>query len=247
MLWETGFFKFDLMELPNRGEIEVDAEDFVHGDGLSAQQVLLDITTRLDELEAAQPSRPTVSPQQPAPAKETAAGPLESLRSIMSEIRSPQFTGEATGKILDFAREALPRGALFVIRRNSFRAMSMFAPDMAADNERPARPLELPLDEPSLLAEAADRQEGCRGALADSLGNRQLIRSLGGEWPTEAVAIPLVVNDNVLLVLYGDNAPDGAPIEGFHQLELLMLQAGLAMERNLLKKRLKFLESRQRG
>ena len=38
---------------------------------------------------------------------------LASLKSIMSVIRSPEFTGEATGQILGFARDNLPRGALF--------------------------------------------------------------------------------------------------------------------------------------
>ena len=38
--------------------------------------------------------------------------------------------------------------------------------------------------------------------------------------------------------LYGDDAGSGKPIEQVDQLELLMLQAGLAMERHLLRKRL---------
>jgi hypothetical protein len=46
-------------------------------------------------------------------------------------------------------------------------------------------------------------------------------------------------------VLYGDDAGGGRPIEGFDQLELLMLQAGLAMERNLLRKRLEVVEARR--
>ena len=111
----------------------------------------------------------------------------------------------------------------------------------------PAKRLKLPLDQPSVVAEAADRQECYRGTLDDNEANRKLIEALGGDTPTEVVAIPLVVNDMALLVLYGDNAATGEPIEQVHQLELLMLQAGLAMERHLLRKRLEVVEGARRA
>ncbi len=246
MQWTSGFFKFDLLRLPDKGEIEVDAEDFLHSDGLSTQQVLLDITTRLDELEE-EARRQRGSADDPAapPADEpppTAGGSLGSLKSIMAEIRSPEFTGEATGRILAFARRELARGALFVVRRDGFYAVSRFG---SADEEAEG-PLRLPLDQPSVLAEAADRKAALRGPLADTTANRHLIQKLGSGQPAEALVIPLVVNDNVLLLLYGDNVPTGETVAG-EQVELLMLQVGLAMERNLLKKRLEVLEGLRAG
>ncbi len=248
MQWESGFFKFDLLRLPERGEIEVDAEDFVHREGLSTQRVLLDIAAELD--------RTAVYPV-PVQAAETGTGPapeasddgrsgLHSLKSIMSLIRSPEFTGEVTGQILRFARESLPRGALFVVRRQSFRAMSVFGVSGGSPSgTAAAKRLRLPFDQPSVVAEAADRQECYRGLLEHNEANRALLAALGDEMPTEVVAIPLVVNDLVLLVLYGDNGATGEPFGEIDQLELLMLQAGLAMERHLLRKRLETLERRK--
>lgn len=244
MQWESGFFKFDLLHLPDHGEVEVDARDFVHREGLSAQKVLMDIAAEMDR---------TASYPIPLPAAEIAAkraaataaaeaSRLGSLKTIMSAIRSPEFTGEATGQILGFARESLPRGALFVVRRDGFRAMSIFG----TATDQPARALSLPLEEPSVVAEAADRQESYRGPLEDNEANRSLLAALGGARPTEVVAIPLVVNDLALLVLYGDNGASGEPIAQTDELELLMLQAGLAMERHLLRKRLEALEERKR-
>ena len=245
MQWDGGFFKFDLLRLPDHGEVEVDAQDFVHREGLSAQKVLMDIAAEMDRTA----SFPIPFPEAGGEAAATAEradddSRLASLKSIMSVVRSPEFTGEATGQILGFAREILPRGALFVVRRDGFRAMSLFGAE-GAGGQGSAKRLKLPLDQPSVIAEAADRQEIFRGPLEDNEANRALLDALGKGRPTNVVAVPLVVNDLVLLILYGDNGTSGEPIRQVDQLELLMLQAGLAMERHLLHKRLESLERRQ--
>ncbi len=248
MQWESGFFKFDLLHLPDHGEIEVDAKDFVHRDGLSAQRVLMDIAAEMDRTA----TYPVPFPEDGG-GTETAAdrrpdggSRLGSLKAIMSLVRTPQFTGEATARILGFARDSLTRGALFVVRRDVFHAMSVFGDASGSAADTPPRRLDLPIDQPSVVAEAADRQESYRGPLESNEVNALLIEALGGGTPSEVVAIPLVVNDMALLVLYGDNAETGEPIEQVDELELLMLQAGLAMERHLLRKRLEALEA-ERG
>lgn len=245
MQWQGGFFKFDLLRLPDHGEIEVDAQDFVHRDGLSTQKVLMDIADEMDRTAVYPIPLAAGGSGEPAPrAAADASSRLHSLKAIMSAIRSPEFTGEVTGQILGFARERLPRGVLFVVRRDSFRAMTVFGADDDRAAEAAARRLRLPLDKPSIVAEAADRQETYHGPLESTKANRALLGALGGGAPSEAVAIPLVVNELVLLVLYGDNGATGRAIDEVDQLELLMLQAGLAMERHLLRKRLKALETR---
>ncbi len=55
----------------------------------------------------------------------------------------------------------------------------------------------------------------------------------------------LALNDMVVAILYGDNALDGRPIGELEGLELLMNQAGLAMEKALLEIKIKSLETRQ--
>ncbi len=245
MQWEGGFFKFDLLRLPDHGEVEVDAKDFVHREGLSAQKVLMDIATEMERTAAFPiPFPDPGSGDDSAGGRPDEASRLASLKSIMSAIRSPEFTGEATGQILGFAHEILPRGALFVVRRDGFRAMSLFGTGNK-DDERPAKRLKLPLDEPSVIAETADRQESYHGPLERNDANQALLAALGDGHPSEVVAIPLVVNDLALLVLYGDNGTTGQPIGQVDELELLMLQAGLAMERHLLRKRLDYLEGRK--
>ena len=57
---------------------------------------------------------------------------------------------------------------------------------------------------------------------------------------------PGFVRNEVHLVLYGDNAPDGRAIGPVEELEWALLEAGLAMERDLLEERLRAFE-RARG
>jgi len=51
----------------------------------------------------------------------------------------------------------------------------------------------------------------------------------------------------VALIFYGDDLPDGGPLPQVDELELLMIQGGLAIEKAALELRLRALESRQRG
>ncbi|WP_243688471.1 hypothetical protein [Geotalea toluenoxydans] len=50
---------------------------------------------------------------------------------------------------------------------------------------------------------------------------------------------PIVSEGKVVAVLYGDNIPDAKPIGDTDSLEIFLSQAGLAMEKALLQRRLK--------
>jgi hypothetical protein len=230
MDWTQGFFKFERLDLPDRGEVAVDAEDFILPEGLRADQVLVDISSAIEE----RAKQPTNTPQLDPPAVD-----YPSLKSIMSEIRSPEFTGEATVRILQFAKTIFERGVLFFVQQGNFTGMHQFGFDhLDGDNTDPLRRIKIPLDQPSILSSASDRKSAFSGPLEPIEWNLYLISKLGGATPREAVAIPLLVNNNVLLVLYGDNAGSNRPVGSFDELELLLLQAGLAMEKRLLEKRI---------
>jgi hypothetical protein len=60
--------------------------------------------------------------------------------------------------------------------------------------------------------------------------------------PPEVIVTPIVVKGAVSAVFYGDNLPGGHPITSIHGLELLMIEAGLAIERNVLAEKLSWLQ-----
>jgi hypothetical protein len=109
-----------------------------------------------------------------------------------------------------------------------------------------ARSVRLPLSEPSIVSEAVERRESWRGAVPFTLANERLLALLGAQRPTEALVVPMVLRDGVGLVFYGDDAPAGRPLGPVEDLEWALLEAGLAMERDLLEERLRAFE-RARG
>jgi len=251
--WPSGFFKFDLMKLPDRGEVAVDAQEFLHEEGVGTEHVLLDIVTKLDELEKEQSEARAAEEAESPPVDEQVSEPEEergrpSLKGIMAEIRSPRFTGEFTHKILSYAEGLMRRGALFLVRQRVFSSVGHFGFDQAAASGTDAQhEITVPLDEPSVLTVAMERNETIRGPLEETPAELKLLEELGGGPPGEAVAIPLMVNGRAVLVFYADNFPGNAAIQGVNDLEVLILQIGLAMEKSLLEKRIEHFEALRYG
>jgi hypothetical protein len=82
------------------------------------------------------------------------------------------------------------------------------------------------------------------GPLSEEAWDRYLVEQLGGVAPSEVAIVPMVVNGKAVALLYGDNLPDGGRIGPIDGLELLMLEAGLAMEKTALEVRLRTLQER---
>jgi hypothetical protein len=105
----------------------------------------------------------------------------------------------------------------------------------------------LPLNEPSVVADVILHQETYHGPLPAAPGNERLLRLLGGGHPSEVLVLPVVVGGRVELVLYGDNAPQNQPIGPFRSLELVLGEAGVQIERDMLEARAKSLERARRS
>jgi hypothetical protein len=237
--WPSGFFKFESLEIPYLGEMGVEAHDLILDEGLSAERLADSLST------ATAKSVPSASPLVPSDGgQEDAPEPaMASLKSIMSEIRTPAFTAEVTLQIMRYASEVVNRGVLFVRQQDVVRGMGQFGIEVESADAR-VRQIEMPVDQPSVLAEAVERKETYRGKLADTPWNQHLIGELGGQEPQEAVAVPMLVSGSVVLILYGDNLPLNQPIGCVDGLEVVMLQAGLAMEKAMLESRLRQVDER---
>lgn len=261
LTWKSGFFKFELMDVPDGDEVEVDAKDFLLRAGLNAEYLVLEGLRKLDEQERERksggarelgsrgaegrgsqgagervPSSPT-----PRPAQQT----LSTLKAVLSEIRSPSFTGEITLMIMRYAAELVNRGVLFVLRKDGITGMGQFGIDLrgASADER-VRNIKVPLDQPSVLVEVVERRQTYRGKLEKTFWNDYLVEQLGGSVPGEVVAVPMLVSGTVVVIFYGDNLPKDQPIGEIDGLELLMIQAGLAMEKSLLEMKIKNFEQK---
>ena len=217
----SGYFRFEVAPVASRGEIGVDAEDLVVADGVPTDQILLEAMARLDEEE------PT---------------PESSPRAIADAIFSPALRAETTVGLLRRAGAVVVRGLLLVVRGDEVQGAGQFGLEGSDDPDEAARSLRLPLDEPSVIADAVKHRETWRGSVAETPANDQLLRLLGGPRPSEAVVVPMLIREGVGLVLYGDNATALGPVGPVEDLEWALLEAGLSMERDLLEGRLRAFE-----
>jgi hypothetical protein len=172
---------------------------------------------------------------------------LAALKEALAEIRSPSFTGEIALLLLRYAEQVVRRAVIFGLRKDGLAGMGQRGVRLGgvSADER-VRALKIPLDEPSVFYEVVETKRPYRGKLDPGHWNDHLVEQLGGLVPTEVIVIPMIVNGNIVVTFYGDNAPDSAPLPPSDGLELLISQVGLDMERNLLETRIKSLEKRLR-
>jgi hypothetical protein len=243
--WDKGYFKLDKLELEDFGEVEVDANEFLMREGLNTDTLLSELESKIEEFqrEEAAPIADATDHSSPR----DSSGTLSTLKSLMGEIRSPQFTGEITQKILSYTDELFGRGVLFVVRQDGFGVMGQFGVHSAdGQAESRLRQLLIPDDQPSVLIESAGRKEVTVGEMEETEWNQKLLEAIGGPAEGDSVTVPMIVNDKVLLVFYGDHILENLRGGWLEELELLVLQAGLAMEKDLLVKRIEHYENLRR-
>ena len=68
-------------------------------------------------------------------------------------------------------------------------------------------------------------------------------KRLGGLEPSEVFVAPIISSGRIAAILYGDNVPELRDIGDTESLEIFLAQAGLAMEKALLERRLSEIKS----
>ena len=175
---------------------------------------------------------------------------LAELRKLMAEIqvRPGATVGEIALLILRYATRVVNRGALFGVSSEGISGIGQFGvgrgDDEAPTVDRRVRQIHIPGNEPSVFSGVIEKISTFHGHLDRCPWNNYLVDQLGGVVPPEVVVIPIVVSGAVSALFYGDNLPGGHPITSIHGLELLMIEAGLAFERNVLAEKLSWLEQK---
>jgi hypothetical protein len=203
-----------------------------------------------------QPSSP-VTRTSSEPAKEEFRARIETeepsrqittLKSMFDELRFPTATAEVTLLILRYASEVVNRAILFMAKKDEVRGLGQFgielpsgkSPDLAVRNIR------ISLAEPSLFRTVIETRRTYQGPLEANDQNTYFVNELGGQHPDMVLAIPLIVDNKVALIVYGDNLPDQKAIRGVETLEIFMNQAGMALEKALLERKLAELQKERK-
>lgn len=258
LAWEEGFFNFELGEIAPKDKIEIDTQEFLLKSGISAEYLLMEGTRILDEKRKNMPKAASSAKAPGAPhpiphvsyepAKEefrtriqteTPQKEITTLKSMFDELRFPTATAEVTLLILRYASEVVNRAILFMAKKDEVRGLGQFGIELKGRSaDQVVRSIKIPLDQPSLFFTVIESRRSYLGPLEQNESNKYLVNELGGAMPDQALAIPLVVDGKVALVVYGDNLPEKKPIRGVDTLEIFMNQAGMALEKALLEKRI---------
>lgn len=169
------------------------------------------------------------------------------LRSMFDELRFPTATSEVTLLILRYASEVVNRAVLFMVKKDEVRGLGQFGIELKGRSaDQVVRNIKVPLNKPSLFLTVIENRRSYLGPLEANECNNYLANELGGVQPDMVLALPLVVDNKVVLVVYGDNQPERHPIRGVDTLEIFMNQAGMALEKALLEKRIAELQKERR-
>jgi len=164
---------------------------------------------------------------------------LTLLRSMIFELRNPHSSSEITLMILRFASEIMNRAVLFIVKKDNIEGLGQFGVVLKnCDPNRRIKGIRVSIAEESIFKEVILRKMTIKKSLEHIPVHEYLVKELGGSWPSESFLVPLMVSGRVAALLYGDNVPEEKPIGDTESLEIFLAQAGIAMERTLLERRL---------
>lgn len=173
---------------------------------------------------------------------------LVMLRSMITEMSRPDVGGEIMLLILRFASELMNRAVIFLVKKNTVCGLGEFGINLKGeDAEKRVRQIRIPLNESSVFKEVLERKAPVTKKLEGRKWDRYIVEQLGGEHPEEVFVAPIFAGGRVVVMLYGDNVPEKKEIGETVSLEIFLAQAGLAMDRALLERKLKDLTELQKG
>jgi len=133
-----------------------------------------------------------------------------------------------------YAAQIVNRGVLFIVRSHEIAGIGQFGvhlPGTAQSSAERVRATAIPRSEPSILRHVLDSRETYRGPMKRTGWNEFLIQQLGGEHPGEVVVVPMVMQNDVRIIFYGDNLPGKERIGPIEGVEFMMAEAARQMEK----------------
>ncbi len=213
--WSSGGFSFEPMEVADRGEIEMETAEFLVASGLESTHVLLDAARRADE-----------ERQELEQGLGTASVEADSLDTLLDEVTSPSISGETVYRLLDLGSDTCGRCVLFAVYPRHFAVVGHFGLEESTDfSPKRLSELQIPRQNPSILARAADKGHPILAKLPSTEEEGNILDALGGLSPSKSFAVPLKLDDQVILVFYGDHLPDELSTGQLEELELVAAKA----------------------
>jgi hypothetical protein len=195
------------------------------------------VLERTPKRRASQPSASRTG-RSGAPGDRSSARSLRRLKQMSDRLRDPSVRGEVLSLILEFAAESFSRVAIFMVRDDVAVGMAEAGLARAGGPSGDAfREISISADEPAWFRAVLEHREGFLAPPGNE-GDRKLAALLGSQLPQEAYVAPIESSHRVVALVYVDNLPAGGPIGETTSLEIVLHEAGLALERALLERAL---------
>ena len=209
LAWTEGVGTYEPMNFPDLGEVRVDPREVILETGFRTEQILLGGAVEHDEV-----NRDGESPDY-----------FEAVRDVLANFKEESLvvTSEMAASILDGANRLVHRAVLFLVYPDALSVVGAFDSDHAeASLAMAGRRIERLDGEDSAISWVITERRTYRGRLKDGDGNRPLKDLLGNYGPKEVIVIPVIVEDKVAAVLYGDNGSDESVIGQIGDLERIV-------------------------
>lgn len=251
MAVSSGDFRFEQDTVTVGADVAIADTGWEISKGLSAQYLLMEGARVYDEQMGQQSMGDDLGGEESGEfweEEETGAETEErkdisALRSLTQELRFPSSASEVTLLILRFASDIFERGVLFMVGDHEFAGLGQFGLEIERADEK-IRETIIPYTESPFLRRIVAAGQPHRSAVEKDRFTETLLREIGGGWPPEAGFFPIIAENKVVALLYCDNAGTGADFAETEGLEIFINQAGLALEKSLLQKKI---QEMQRG
>lgn len=174
------------------------------------------------------------------PVKTLPSPGLHLLREMLVELQNPSLGGGIILLALRFASELMNRAVVFAVKEPEIIGLGQFG--LRGDGESAdsrIRRMRFRSDEPSVFKSLIESMTPVKVAPGSGDVDSYIQEQLGGGRPKEIFLGPILSEGKVVAILYGDNIPEQTEIGDTESLEIFLSQAGLAMEKALLERRLR--------
>lgn len=161
--------------------------------------------------------------------KAKASSDLAIIKSAVEEIHEQHSQAEILNTLVNRASSFAPRIAFFIVRNENaigWRARGL----EGSVGDEAVREINLPLTADTVLGDVAQSRTSWSGTPGSRSENHLLLNRLGGDPPERIVAVPLVVREKTVAVLYADSAAMDSDALNLEALETLVRVASMAVE-----------------
>ncbi len=253
MQWEDGDFEFELDVLSLDSVSSYMDTGWEVSKGLSPEYLIMEGARIYDETQRQEYLKPEeiIPGADEERAEEEWFEPrpeerkdISRLRSLSVELRFPSSSSEITLLILRFASDIFQRGVIFIVDEEEIIGLGQFGLEIEGADEK-IRKVRLNIKDSRFLRDIINKAMVYKGQMQKDPVTERFISLIGGGWPREVAFFPIIAEGRVVALLYCDNSITGEPFAHTEGLEIFINQAGLALEKALLERRLRQIGDRR--